>query len=188
MTVTESVEKLKRAKASRKAHVAIIISKQATSEQIVGKATQELTDEDRNTAESLLASLSDKQNVVDSLSLEILDFTEKTYEQMETENFHRGGILMILKSLVRKTEFWLSANLQYKRVLLKNEEENIRLSWIELPTFGDACKDWVPFFDRFKGTVDNNSSLPAVPKLHYFKGASRGEAKNLLAHFSHNRR
>ena len=61
MTDTESAEKLKRAKASRKAHVAIITHKQATFEQIVGKTTQELTDEDRNTAETLLAYLSDKK-------------------------------------------------------------------------------------------------------------------------------
>ena len=39
MTDIESVEKLKRAKASRKAHVAIITRKQATFEQIVGKTT-----------------------------------------------------------------------------------------------------------------------------------------------------
>ena len=75
MTDTESVEKLKQAKASRKAHVAIITRKQATFEQIVGKTTLELTDEDRNTAETLLASLSDKNKVVDSLNLEILDLT-----------------------------------------------------------------------------------------------------------------
>ena len=52
----------------------------------------------------------------------------------------------------------------------------------ELPTFDGAYKDWLPFFDMFKGTFDNHLSLPAGQKLYYFKGALRGEAKNLLAH------
>ena len=107
MTDTESVEKLKRAKASRKAHVAIITRKQSTFEQIVGKTTLELTDEDRNTAETFLASLSDKNKVVDSLNLEILDLTENTDEQMEAEIVHQDEIDMKLKSLIRKIESWL---------------------------------------------------------------------------------
>ena len=69
MTDTESAEKLKRTKASRKAHVAIITRKQATFEQIVSKTTHEPTDEDRNTAETLLASLSDKKKLLTDIIL-----------------------------------------------------------------------------------------------------------------------
>ena len=190
MTDTESVEKLKRAKASRKAHVAIITRKQATFEQIAGKTTLELTDEDRNTAETLLASLSDKNKVVDSLNLEILDLTENTDDQMEAEIVHQDEIDMKLNSLTRKIESWLSANFTVQESppedslssVSSHREKNIRLPRIELPTFDGAYKDWVPFYDMFKGTVDNHASLPAVQKLYYLKGALRGEAKNLLAH------
>ena len=190
MTDTESVEKLKRAKASRKAHVAIITRKQATFEQIAGKTTLESTDEDRNTAETLLASLSDKNKVVDSLNLEILDLTENTDDQMEAEIVHQDEIDMKLKSLIRKIESWLSANFTVQESppedslssVSSHREKNIRLPRIELPTFDGAYKDWVPFYDMFKGTVDNHASLPAVQKLYYLKGALRGEAKNLLAH------
>ena len=38
---------------------------------------------------------------------------------MDAEKFHQGEIVMKLKSHVRRTESWLSANLQYKRVLMK---------------------------------------------------------------------
>ena len=110
MTDTESAENLKRGKASWKAHVAIITRKPATFEQIVCKTTQELTDEDRNTDETLLASLSDKIKVVDSPNLEILDITENTEEQMDAEIVHQDEIDIKLKSLDRRIESYLSAN------------------------------------------------------------------------------
>lgn len=63
----------------------------------------------------------------------------------------------------------------------KNE---IKLPRLSLPTFTGDYSEWTTFFDLFKCTVDQNESLSGGQKLQYLKSVLKGEALQLIQHFS----
>lgn len=53
---------------------------------------------------------------------------------------------------------------------------NVRLPVINLPEFGGAYKEWLPFYDAFNNLIHENKSLDECQKFHYLKSCLKGEA------------
>lgn len=67
------------------------------------------------------------------------------------------------------------------KIIPKNE---IKLPKLSLPTFCGDYSEWTTFFDLFKCTVDANNTLTNAQKLQYLKSVLKGEALQLIQHFS----
>ncbi|XP_055589044.1 uncharacterized protein LOC129741345 [Uranotaenia lowii] len=58
---------------------------------------------------------------------------------------------------------------------------NVRLPEIRLSEFSGEFGKWEAFRDLFTSLIHNNSSLPAVQKMHYLRGALTGEASRIIS-------
>lgn len=63
-------------------------------------------------------------------------------------------------------------------------KSEIRLPRLSLPSFSGDYSEWTTFFDLFKCTVDQNMTLTNAQRLQYLKSVLKGEALNLIQHFS----
>ncbi|CAG9122367.1 unnamed protein product [Plutella xylostella] len=63
-----------------------------------------------------------------------------------------------------------------------DNNSNIRLPKISIPTFSGKYDEWVTFRDLFDSLIRTNDSLDEVQKLHYLKGYLEGEAEQLVRH------
>ena len=59
---------------------------------------------------------------------------------------------------------------------------HLKMPKFDLPKFDGQYTKWVPFYDQFIASVDNNSSIPDIQKFNYLKSALSGEALQLVAH------
>lgn len=60
------------------------------------------------------------------------------------------------------------------------QQINVKLPQITLPTFEGAYEDWAAFFDLFQSLIHNNSSLSSVQKLQYLRSAIQGKAAKII--------
>lgn len=58
-----------------------------------------------------------------------------------------------------------------------------KLPRLSLPTFSGNGREWQSFYDIFKATVHENTSLSPAQKFQYLKGQLRGAAEKLVRHF-----
>ncbi|GFY76702.1 uncharacterized protein TNIN_70181, partial [Trichonephila inaurata madagascariensis] len=61
---------------------------------------------------------------------------------------------------------------------------NVRLPKITLPTFSGNLHEWLSFKDIFEASVDSNPYLTDVVKLQYLKSALRGDALRIIQSIS----
>ena len=166
-------DETRRLLASRKSHMGVVTRKGNEFDKIKTKPTEEITADDRLLAETLLESLTGKR-------AKILDATETSDEALDAEIFK----LQQVKSLMKSIQKWIAehtSDVGETSSLGSNHRDNVSLPRIELPSFDGQYKDWKTFFDMFKGTVHEQQSLPKVQKIHYLKGALKGEAKRVLS-------
>lgn len=67
---------------------------------------------------------------------------------------------------------------------IKQQDLNIKLPHIQLPTFTGHYDDWPTYNDIFTSLVHHNITLSKVQKLHYLKASVADEAASLLKHIS----
>lgn len=53
----------------------------------------------------------------------------------------------------------------------RNDECNVRLPKIDLPTFSGAYEDWYTFFNSFNSMIHSNVSLNDIQRFHYLKSS-----------------
>ena len=61
---------------------------------------------------------------------------------------------------------------------------HIKLPALDLPKFSGAYDEWLPFYDYFKATVDQNEDLSAIQKMRYLKSCCKGEAAGIIGSVS----
>ena len=154
-------------------------------DKIKTKPTEEITADDKLLAETLLESPIEKRAKIGEINLKILDATETSEEALEAEIFKQDEIETEVTSLMKSIQKWITEHtfdVDETSSLGSNHRDEVRLPRKELPSFDGQYKDWKKFFDMFKGTVHEQQSSPKVQKLHYLKGALKGEAKRVLSH------
>lgn len=63
----------------------------------------------------------------------------------------------------------------------RDNNVNMRLPRIDLPTFSGAYEDWRPFRDTFYSMIHENTALPMIQKMHYLKAALRNKAADVIS-------
>ena len=61
------------------------------------------------------------------------------------------------------------------------QASSIKLSQLEIRTFGGDKMRWKEFWDTFAATVDNNPNLTYIEKLNYLNSKLTGEAKSAVS-------
>lgn len=57
---------------------------------------------------------------------------------------------------------------------------SVRLPKLEIPVFNGDKMKWKEFCDTFESTIDQNTVLSDIEKLHYLNSKLSGEAKNAV--------
>lgn len=63
----------------------------------------------------------------------------------------------------------------------RNNESQIKLPKIDLPTFSGAYEDWHSCFNTFDSLRHSNTSLSDIQRFHYLKSPIKGEAAETIA-------
>ncbi|XP_032685831.1 uncharacterized protein LOC116850993 [Odontomachus brunneus] len=64
---------------------------------------------------------------------------------------------------------------------VRNNDSNVRLPKINLPTFSGDYEEWYSFFNTFNALIHSNTSLNEIQKFHYLKFAVKGKAAETIA-------
>lgn len=64
-----------------------------------------------------------------------------------------------------------------------NPTSDYKLPRLSLPTFSGNPREWQSFYDIFRATVHDNTSLSPAQKFQYLKGQLKGTAERLVRHF-----
>lgn len=60
------------------------------------------------------------------------------------------------------------------------QSQNVKLPTIDVPTFDGDLTKWKSFEDAFNALIDQNDAINDVLKLYYLRGASTGEALDMV--------
>ena len=123
---------------------------------------------------------------------EELQSAEVTPEQLEQETnkvfdveFKLETIISHIETVIAQYEAGSDAEQQPRDDTItepNRQSSGLKLLKINLPCFNGRYSDWTPFFDLFKGTIDDNATLSPIQKLQYLKASLEDEPAKLLAH------
>lgn len=103
-------------------------------------------------------------------------FTGEGYEHLE--NIYREFITELHSSTNKKKNDSVSDSAEIQ------DNHEIKLPPIAVPTFDGNYKNWVTFQEIYEKIIHKNKRLEKVEKMHYLKTSVKGEAHKLIQHLT----
>ena len=181
-------------KRSRSAMLGVITKISNEAQPLLKKDKSNLLDEDIDLLHYWKEKLETKVEEIAHLNAAIIEVTPDNDADMEkeledAENFERknGTLLKAVSRILEQfeeTDATSLTPLQESTNATSNSHNSshIKIPKFDLPKFNGEYKKWVPFYEQFMASVDNNPSIPAIQKFNYLKASLTDEALQLVAH------
>ena len=178
---------------SRSSHLGTVTRATNSVAAMLQRSPEEISLEEASKIEAALERCEEQEQKIHDLDQRIKDkLTEEEVEAAifdnETEKVDENHLKVrsIIKTMRKFLEKLTStSNDNSTDAVIVNSRSGgsgLKLPKLSLPTFSGKYDEWTPFYDLFIGTVDTNSSLSDIQKLHYLKSSLRDEPAKLLAH------
>ena len=140
--------------------------------------------------EFALERCQDQRKKVNELNQQIFQNLEESSELCDEEeakikdnDFKFGSIIKAIQKAPERHE---QSNETFESQADYTTDPRLQTSGLKLPkltfpTFHDKYTDWIPFWDLFKSTIDNNRTLNNIQNLHYLKSSLKDEPVRLLS-------
>lgn len=117
-------------------------------------------------------------------------FEQGTHEKIES--LYSDAIGFLYQSLVQfetpneagSSTSSVTSPQQLQGHIRNQQQKDIKLPRITIPSFSGDFKSWTTFHDLFQSLVVNNTSLSDVERLHHLKSSLTGDAASLLRQFA----
>ena len=155
-------------------------------------------DVDENEVEYIFDTLTQKHSEIQGLNSEVMTFLDSaedvSKEMKEVESFEE----LILRALHDAKKFLrvgthssVSSKASGRPSKVGSRKSNrsnasrptqnfVKLPTMQLPVFDGDVFNWLPFWDSFSATIDDNTEVPEVMKFAYLKGQLKGEASRAI--------
>ncbi|XP_018564512.1 uncharacterized protein LOC108905924 [Anoplophora glabripennis] len=103
-------------------------------------------------------------------------------EYVERNSFEENFFEVITNAKLVVSNFREKKRIKSREGIEKenNEQTQVKLPIIKLPTFGGVCNQWLEFRDAFTALVHDNKTISDIQKYYYMKSALEGEASHLI--------
>ena len=121
------------------------------------------------------------------LNAAIIEVTPDNEADMEkeledAENFERknGTLIKAVSRILEQFEETDATSLtplqEPTNATSNSHNSHIKMLKFDLPKFNGEYNKWVPFYEQFLASVDNNPSIPAIQKFNYLKASLTDKA------------
>ena len=183
-------------KRSRAGHLGTITRTENSAKGILDKDPAILTRLEVSNVKCCLKRCEDQASKIKELDNQILDGMQEVQasaDDIEAEQAQIDENSLRIEILIEALRNILEERAAESSTMSDDEPERtppdetrraasgLKLPKLSLPTFNGKYADWIPFIDLFRNTVDSNTTLSPIQKLHYLKSSLKDEPAKLLS-------